>query len=116
MRCTKLLAPSPRPDGWEERFEEFWKYQTSDRDLDNDVVSYFDLKAFIRQELTTLHKADCERFRGMMQEKNRVIQHKYQMQGERSAIRYETSLEIRRALADITENVLTALSKMEEEK
>lgn len=72
LNCYKarkiLNAPSPHQEAWAERFDRVLrKHREWGRQ------AYLDIQAFIRQELTTLHKADCERFRGMIGEDEPLI-------------------------------------------
>lgn len=72
--CT---LTSPRPDGWEERFDDKFiavkKYYGADKPsvLANHLCLELGLpdkiKAFIRQELTSQHQKDIEAFRGMIE-------------------------------------------------
>ena len=65
---TPKVAPSPRQEAWADRFDARFRFREGLLEgvykITKDDVA--DIKAFLRQELTTLHKADCERFRDIL--------------------------------------------------
>lgn len=98
---VKTIAP--RPDGWEERWNEAFPsgIGASVGVLPDDV------KDFIRQELTTLHKADCERFREMIPKKMTM--------SAANKTRSEAGAGYTIGYNGLIDKLNTALSKMEEE-
>lgn len=104
---------SPHQEGWEERFVRSF---CDDHGTD-DKYKYFDgatiprdIIAFIRQELTTLHKADCERFRGMIGKDEKKMPAPIR---DLPAITENNGKDVRN---EFRAELRTALSKMEEEK
>ena len=94
-----LVASSPRQEAWAERFKKLWKRHP--------IASFVlgeEVQAFIRQELTTLHKADCERFRGMIGEDENTL-----------GVHPETKSIVQRR-NELRAELRTALQKFEEEK
>lgn len=96
--------PSPHQEAWAERFDKtFVQVGHAIKYIEvKNLVVVDALKAFIRQELTTLHKADCERFRGMAVSCADDLIPKMNVTATAGARR-------------LLDEILTALSKMEEE-
>ena len=102
---------SPHQEGWAERFDgrftpDWWMGFGTTEDINK--LGIGGIKSFIRQELTALHKADCERFRGMIGEDEEISQWDLEV-NDLSELGKENRNRLRAKLR-------TVLSKMEEEK
>jgi len=90
---------SPRPDGWEEQFDE------TDFGFVMSAKAKRNIKSFIRQELTTQHHKDIEAFRGMVRK---------QVQGEFTEINGEDFVSVstreQKAVNQALSNIEHALS------
>lgn len=99
---------SPHQEGWAERFDKKYSgYLETSSSMG--IGGSEEVKSFIRQELTTLHKADCERFREMLDKEvqGTVMEH----EGQKFV---STSTREQVAVNQALSNVMHALSKMEE--
>lgn len=112
---------SPHQEAWAERFDEKFTYLDEngdryllgsfDKDKNISTDNIPDIKSFIRQELTTLHKADCERFREMIPKENNG-----ESCTEVCEKRRKAGYSCYHATQDeVTNAIRTALSKMEED-
>lgn len=98
---------SPHQEGWAERFDKKYSgYLETSSSMG--IGGSEEVKSFIRQELTTLHKADCERFRGMIPKKMTM--------SAANKTRSEAGAGYTIGYNGLIDKLNTALQKFEEEK
>lgn len=109
--------PTREIEDWEKEFDDFAD-QNEDDDCGCENFYWYDsprtVKKFIKALLTETIQQSMEvwrdKFLDVLQKENMEIQKKYYNQGESSSLRYEQSMEIRRALSDLTNSVIKSLS------